>query len=124
MQQGQIVTYGIDGVLAERLREFAQTRRLWLRETNQIAACRSLVGAAGPPVLIMALGADLERELTLLEHVHMAKPATAIIAIGEADNPTLAGLALQLGATFALFPPTPVEKIFDILPRLLEVSTS
>ena len=122
MQQGQIVTYGIAGVLAERLREFAQERRLWLRETNQIAACRSLVSATAPPVLLFLLGADLERELTLLEQIHAAIPGTAIVAIGEADNPTLAGLALQLGAAYALFPPTPVERVFEILPRLLEAA--
>jgi hypothetical protein len=38
VQQSQVVTYGIDGVLAERLRELAQAQRFWLRETSQLSA--------------------------------------------------------------------------------------
>jgi hypothetical protein len=44
--------------------------------------------------------------------------------VGEADHPALAGLAWELGATFALFPPTPVEVIADLIVRLLPVSNS
>jgi DNA-binding NarL/FixJ family response regulator len=122
MQQTQIITYGIAGVLAERLREFAQIRRVWLRETSQLAACQSLVSATTPAVFIMVLGSELERELTLLEKTHAALPGTAIIAVGEADNPALAGLACDLGATYAVFPPTPMEAITEILNRVLEES--
>src|SRR5947207_15740187 len=100
MQQMQIQTYGIDGVLAERLGELAQARRFWLRETSQLAACRSLLQSARPTIFVMVLGRDLERELTLLEEIHASLPGTATIVIGEADNPVLAGLAWDLGATF------------------------
>src|SRR5438128_1549925 len=109
MQQTQVITYGIDGVLAERLRELAQSHRFWLRETSQFAACQSLVNSSPPSVLVMGLGRDLERELALLEQVHGCLPETRVIALGEADHPALAGLAWELGATFALFPPTPME---------------
>src|ERR1700691_3495093 len=115
MQQTQIQTFGIDGVLAERLRELAQAKRFWLRETSQITACRSLLQSARPTIFVMVLGRDLERELALLEAVHAALPVTATIMIGEADNPVLAGLAWDLGATFALFPPLPVERITDLI---------
>jgi DNA-binding NarL/FixJ family response regulator len=120
MQQTQILTYGVDGVLGERLRELAQTRRVWLRETSQLAACRNLLHAL-PGVFVLGLGRDLENELALLELAHAALPGTAIIVIGEADNPALAGLAWELGATFAIFPPTPMETISDILLRCLPV---
>jgi DNA-binding NarL/FixJ family response regulator len=124
MQQSQVLTYGIAGVLAERLREIAQARRIWLRETSQLAACRNLLQTSPPSVFIMVLGGDLEKELTLLELVHVSLPNTASIAIGEADNPALAGLAWELGATYALFPPTPVEMITDILARCLPTQPS
>ena len=120
MQQSQIVTYGIDGALADRLRELALARRVWLRETSQFAACRSLVQSAAPTIFVLVLGRDLERELAFLEQVHAALPGTATIVIGEADNPALAGLAWDLGATFVLFPPMPVEMISEVIVRLLE----
>src|SRR5437764_10321840 len=101
MHQTQVLTYGIEGVLAERLRELAQTKRFWLRETSQFAACRSVVQASPPSVFVLVLGRDLPRELTLLEEVHASLPGTAVIVVGEADNPVLAGLAWDLGGTFA-----------------------
>lgn len=120
MQQTQIITCGIDGPLLERLQELAQARRWWLRPTSQPEACRDLVHASPPSVLIVRLGRDLEDELALLEWVHRALPATASIAVGEADNPVLAGLAWEMGVTYALFPPTPIEAINDLIVRLLE----
>src|ERR1700722_16842515 len=107
MQQTQVVTYGLHDVLAERLRELAQARRFWLRETSQFAACRNLVQTAPPSVFVLVLGRDVERELALLEQMHACQPGTATIVVGETDNPALAGLAWELGATFALFPPLP-----------------
>jgi len=119
MHQTQIITYGVEGVLAERLQELAQSRRCWLRETNQPAACQNLVQSSPPSVFILRLGRDLERELAQLERVHACLPETAIIVIGEADNPVLAGLVWELGATFALFPPTPVEVIIEVVSSIL-----
>src|SRR5947209_20349319 len=43
MHQTQVLTYGIEGVLAERLRELAQAQRFRLRETSQLPACRNLL---------------------------------------------------------------------------------
>lgn len=124
MQQLQVLTYGINGALAERLREMAQSHRVWLRETSQLAACRNLLQASSPSVFVMVLGGDLEKELALLELVHASLPSTSSIVIGEADNPALAGLAWELGATYALFPPTPVERISEIIVRCLPMKQS
>lgn len=122
MQQRQIVTHGLAGALAENLRELAQTRRFWLRETSQLAACQNLISTCIPQVFVLVLSGNLERELALVEQVHASLPETAIIVIGEADNPALAGLAWDLGATFVLFPPAPVEMIEDVIVRCLEDS--
>jgi DNA-binding NtrC family response regulator len=123
MQQTQVLTYGIAGVLAERLRELAQAQRFRLRETSQLAACQNLLQASPPSIFMLVLGRDLERELALLEEVHACLPGTPVLVVGEGDHPALAGLAWELGATFALFPPTPVESIMEIVLRLLPVST-
>jgi DNA-binding NarL/FixJ family response regulator len=119
MQQSQVVTYGIEGKLAERLRELAETHRLALRETSLLSACRNMVQSSPPSLLILRLGSHLERELALLEQVHACLPKTAVIVLGEADNPVLAGLVWELGATFALFPPAPMEQIVEVILRLL-----
>jgi DNA-binding NtrC family response regulator len=124
MQQAQVLTYGIDGVRAERLRELAQAQRFWLRETNQFSACQSLLQSAPPSVFVLVLGRHLEEELALLEQVHACLPWTASIVIGETDNPALAGLAWELGATYVLFPPTPSERIVEVVSRFLTVSAS
>lgn len=123
MRQTQIVTYGLPDPLAALLRELAQERRIWLRETSQLSACRNLVQTAAPPILVMVLGRDLERELALIEQVHASMPETAIVAIGEADNPTLAGLAWDLGATFVHFPPMAAEALREAIVKFLEVGT-
>src|SRR6185369_4363489 len=123
MQQAQIVTYGIDGPVALRLRELAQERRFRLRETSQVSAFHNLVQSTAPPIAVLVVGRDLERELTLLEQIRATLPATAVIVVGETDNPTLAGLAWDLGATFVLFPPTAPEAIGDVVVRLLEVAS-
>jgi DNA-binding NtrC family response regulator len=123
MHQTQVLTYGIVGVLAERLRELAQAQRFWLRETSQFSACQNLVQTSPPSVFVLVLGRDLERELSLLEQVHTCAPGTPVLVVGETDNPALAGLAWELGATFALFPPTPVDRIMELVVRLLPGST-
>ncbi|MSQ96161.1 MAG: hypothetical protein EXR98_16635 [Gemmataceae bacterium] len=120
MHQAQVITYGIDGALAEHLRELAQAQRFWLRETSQFAPCQSLLFSS-PGVFVMVLGRDLERELALLEQLHACLPKTPVFAIGEADHPALAGLAWELGVTFALFPPTPVEVLTELIVKLLPI---
>ena len=120
MHQTQIVTYKIDGAIAVRLRELAQARRFWLRETSQLDACRNLVQTTAPAILVLVLGGDLERELTLLEQVHASMPGTSIVALGEVDNPVLAGLAWDLGAKFVFFPPTSAHAVNEVIGRLLE----
>lgn len=118
MQKTQILTYGIEGVLVEHLRALAQTHRYWLREAGRFAACLSALQTSPPRIFVLRLGRDIARDLALLEQVHACLPATATIVIGEADNPVLAGLAWELGATFALFPPMPVERVTEVIQRL------
>jgi hypothetical protein len=122
VQQTQVVTLGAAGILLERLREFALARHIFLRETSQLSACRDLLQSARPAAFVLVLGRDLERELALLELAHACLPGTSIIVVGEADNPALAGLAWELGAMCALFPPTPMEKITEVLEAILKAS--
>lgn len=119
MRQTQVLAHNVAGPSAERLRELARAGRFRLRETSQLSACANLVRSDPPSVLVLVLGRDVERELALLEETHALLPDTATIVIGEADNPVLAGLAWELGATFALFPPTPIEWLGELIQGML-----
>ena len=119
MQQTQLITYGIDGPLLERLRAAAQADRYWLRETHQLSACARLTWTAAPAGVVLVLGKELERELAYLADVHAALPATWTLAVGLTDNPLLAGLAWDVGVTLALFPPRRPDEMVEIIPRML-----
>ena len=58
-----------------------------------------------------------KRELCQIHLIESEEIGT--IAVGESDHPALAGLAWELGATFVLFPPTPLETITELVTRLL-----
>ena len=119
MQQPQFLTYGVEGRTGERLAELATAHRLWLREVRQLSACRNLLRAGNPGILVLRLGRDLEGELSLLAEVGQLFPETATIVVGDTDNPPLAGLAWDLGAHYVLFPPTPIEVLPDVVRRCL-----
>ena len=61
--------------------------------------------------LILKMGRDLERELTLLEQVRWHSPETAVLVVGDVDNLPLA----DLGARCVLFPPLPRTLLPDIV---------
>jgi DNA-binding NarL/FixJ family response regulator len=118
MKQAQILTYGLGPAMAGRLQGLAHERGLWLREVQNVAACRSLAAVAGPAVLVLVLGKDLAHELALLQELSQASPDTAVVVVGETDNPALAALAWDLGAHCVLQPPQPIEQLPEIVLRL------
>jgi DNA-binding NarL/FixJ family response regulator len=119
MKQAQIISYGLEGPLAGRLQQMAQEHGLWLRELQHVSACRNLLRREGPAVLLLMLGRDVIAELSLAEEVGRASPETAVVVVGDADNPALAALAWDLGARCVLQPPQPVELLPEIVLRLL-----
>ncbi len=120
MRYPQVLIYENDGRLAELLRREAKPRQWSLREPRRLESCLRLLRRGGPSVLILKVGTDLVEELTLLERVSWLFPDTATVVIGDAENPVLAGLAWDLGATLVLFPPQPRYSLVDIVTRLLE----
>jgi hypothetical protein len=100
-------------------RSAGETIRCWLRKPRQPQSCLRLLQAHGPGVLVLKLGRDLIRELTLLEAVSWRYPETATIVVGDAPNPVLAGLAWDLGADFVLLPPLRRDLLPDLVAGLL-----
>jgi len=119
MHHAQILGYGIEGRLAEVLQEWAQGRGVWLREVSHAKTCLNLLRKGGGGVLVLRVANDLEKELSLLETVGRLFPATRALVVLSSDDPHLAAMAWDLGASFVLAPPLPVEKIGDLLAGLL-----
>jgi hypothetical protein len=119
MRRAQVVVYEADGRLADGLREAAQKQGWWLRELRHADAAIGLLHAGGLGVLIVKLGRDLERELSLLEMVNWQFPEIATVAVGDSANAPLEELAWDLGARLVLFPPAPRLLLAEVVAGLL-----
>jgi DNA-binding response OmpR family regulator len=116
MLHPQIIVHERDGRLAQQLRPLAESERWPLREPRQADVLDRLLRQGGPAVLVVKLGPTPERELALLERVSWQWPDVATVAVGDVDDAdTLAGLAWDVGADYALF--TPLSR--DLLPEVV-----
>ncbi len=135
MRYPQLLVYEKDGLLAVLLRKTAKTHGWSLREPRRPESCLRLLRRQGPTVLIIKVpsspneeqGRKVEageaeriRALTLLDQVHWLFPETAVIVVGDTDDPPLAGLAWDLGASYVLFPPQPRQQLPDIVSGLMQ----
>jgi len=116
MRYPQLVIYEGDGRLAAQLRPVAEAGARAVREPRQAGACLRQLGRGGPSVLVLRVGRDLEREMTLLERATRLYPDAACVVVAEGDQARLAGLAWDLGAAFVVAPPLSR----DLLPELVE----
>jgi DNA-binding response OmpR family regulator len=111
-----VIVHERDGRLAQQLRPLAESERWPLREPRQADVLDRLLRQGGPAVLVVKLGPTPERELALLERVSWQWPDVATVAVGDVDDAdTLAGLAWDVGADYALF--TPLSR--DLLPEVV-----
>jgi hypothetical protein len=126
MRYPQVLVYEQDGRLAGFLRAVSAKQNLkWaLREPRRLESCMQLLARGGPNVLVLKVGTDLVRELTLLERVNYLFPDTATVVVGDTDNPLLAGLLWDLGATLVLFPPLSRLELPAVVAQLLGLTSS
>jgi hypothetical protein len=120
MRRAQVLVYENDGRLTGLLRERAAAAGWWLREVHHAGAGLRLL-RRGAGVLVLKVGRDVERELTLLERATRLAPDAAVVLVGDADNAALAGLGWDLGARHVLFPPQPREQLPDLVASLMTV---
>ena len=90
MHIAQLITYGVEDRWAQAIQELAKDRGLWLRPVSHLQACLNVLRKSGPAILVLKVGRDLEKELTILERVSWLFPETATIVVGESDYPMLA----------------------------------
>jgi hypothetical protein len=119
MRFAQLLVYESDGKLAEGLRALCEERGVWLRELRHEKACLSALRRDGAGVLILKVGRDLEREMSLVQRAAWLFPETAVIVVGDAEYPGLAALTWDLGAHFVLFRQHGLDMIKDIVSHLL-----
>jgi DNA-binding response OmpR family regulator len=119
MRFPQVLVYEGDGRLAALLRPLAERRRWSLREPRQPEQVLRLLRRSESAVLVLKLGRDLERELTLLDRVNWLAPGAATVVVGDGDHEALAALAWDLGAGYVHFPPQPRELLVEVVAGLL-----
>jgi hypothetical protein len=121
MLHPQIVVHERDGQLMELVRPLAIAERWALREPRQAEPLWRFLLQSGPTVLVVKFdskGSDYE--LDLIEKVSWTLPDVAIVAVGGPDDAeTLAGLAWDLGAAYALLPPQSRDRLPDVVASLM-----
>ena len=121
MQLKQVLAYGVEGRLAELLREIVQPRGVWLREAARPATCLNLLRkGGGHSLIVLKLGRDLEAELALLSQVSSLFPQAVTVAVGATEHAALAALAWDLGARYVFFPPQPLENLVEVVRTVLQ----
>ena len=120
MLHPQIVVHERDGRLAEQLRPLAEARRWVLREPRQAEPFWRTLQAGGPTVLVVKVGRPPDADLALIERVSWQLPDVATVAVGDVDDAeVLAGLAWDVGAAYALFPPLSRDLLPDVVADLM-----
>lgn len=121
MRRPQVVVFERDGRLASQLDPLITEKKWVLRESRQSEACLRQLSGQGPSVLVIRTSANTEAELAMLARVGELWPHVRTVIVGDADSfPGLSGLAWDLGADFALFPPVPLSHLPGIVAGLMD----
>jgi hypothetical protein len=119
MRHAELITYGLDDDAAERLRALVRDRGVGVRITRNAKACLNLLRQEATGVLLVRAGRDLEAEFGLVAQATRLFPAVSTILWLDADYPRLAGLAWDLGARGVFLPPHELERLHEMIQRLL-----
>jgi DNA-binding response OmpR family regulator len=123
MLHPQIVVFERERRIAPHLRELAAAERWALREPRQRENCRNHLRQVVPTVLVIGVDRPSDAALELLQTIRFECPHVAIVAVGSVDDAeTLAGLASDLGADYALFPPLSLDLLSDVVRGLMQRS--
>jgi hypothetical protein len=114
-----LAIYRGDERVATLLEPVAAAGRWRIARPYDLAECLQALPRAGPGVLVVRPGRDLEGEMTLVERVARLIPAVAIVVVCEADQASLVGLARDLGAAFVHFPPMPRDLLQEVVAGLM-----
>jgi hypothetical protein len=119
MRQRQLITFGLESKLAQRLHEPLAEHGIGLREVRHAGACVNLLRQGAVGVLLVRVGRDLEQELTLAAQAAQWFPRVAVVVWCDADHPHVPGLAWDLGAGAVLAGGLDLERLRDLVSHFL-----
>jgi DNA-binding NarL/FixJ family response regulator len=119
MRQRQVLILEGDGRLADALRQRAQAQAWNLREIRQLRVCLGLLPQGQGSVLVLRVGRDLVREMSLLAQVVWLFPQTAVVVVADDDSQAVTRLAWDLGAQFVLSSAQVREELAEVIEGLL-----
>jgi len=125
MRHPQIVVYESDGWLAGQVRRLATENSWIVRESRSADACLQILANDGPCVVLLRLERELMDGLSLLGNLVERYPDRPVILVsdvkmeGAEQRSQLSALALDLGASYVLFPPLQTSVIEDLVSGLL-----
>jgi hypothetical protein len=120
MRFPQLVVYESDRRLGEYLRATAAVNRWALRTPQSASSCLKLLRRGDPAVLVLRLGRDGDKPpVAILERVAWLCPETAAVVVLDTDNPGLANLAWDLGASWVMGPAQPRDQLPEIVAGLM-----
>jgi FixJ family two-component response regulator len=123
MHHPQIVIFERDGRLVAALAALAETERWTLRGSRQVDSCLRLLRQPGPGVLVVKVAKPAERDLALVEQVTWQLPGVPVVVVGEVDDAAVvAGLAWDVGAGYALFPPLSRDLLPGVVAGLMRAA--
>jgi hypothetical protein len=114
----RIIIYESEPRLGELLRP--TVGKNWtLRHTRTVESCLRILRRTASGIFVMRTGNDLIREFTLLEQVCWLFPEIPAVVVSDIENGQLEGLAWDLGAAYALFPPRPRSQMLGLVDSLM-----
>ena len=122
MKRPRIIVVEDDGRLASQLAGLAADRRWSLRECRRAERCLSHLARDGAAVVVVRLAEVPASEIVLLSRIAGQLPGVRTVAVGGRTNvEVVAGVVWDLGVDFALFPPTPIDLLPEIVAGLMEI---
>jgi DNA-binding NarL/FixJ family response regulator len=102
MRFSQLLVCETDGRLAGALESTAKSNRWVLRQPRSIDSSIGVLERSPDAVVVLKVGRDVVRELTLLKRVCWCFPEVPVVAVTDSDDPALIGLTWELGAAYVL----------------------
>jgi hypothetical protein len=124
MKHSALIALGCEDRLADLLGGWAGERAIAFHAVQQDKACLNLVRKNLAAAVVLRIGRDLDKELSLIERLGDWFPETPVFVSLDADQPELAALCWDLGARYVLAPPQPLEKLLGILEGFLGAGPS
>jgi hypothetical protein len=121
MQLPQVIVFEPESRLATQLRELVAARRWVLQEPRQRAVFWQQMRRLVPTVCVINAESAEDDALAIGQKASQECPHAALVIIGGPDNAdALAGLAWDVGADFALFPPLSRDLLPSVVAALMQ----